>query len=76
MLINELMERKIAKVDFEDLRDWELKEFMNLWNKVTLKTDVSSLNDRIRIKEYMEKFQPEYADTTNKELKTSTVNRK
>ena len=75
-LVTEIMQRKIAKVDFEDLREQELKEFMNLWNRVTVETDVVSLNDKSRIVEYIEKFMPLYANTAVSGLQTSTENRK
>ena len=48
------------KVIVDDSRSYELKEFMILWNQVTLETDVSSLNDKVRIREIAMVFLPKY----------------
>ena len=66
----------MSKVDFDDAREDELKEFMCLWNQATVDTAVSSLNDRIRAREIAIMFLSKYADLHNKKLKTSPENRK
>lgn len=48
---------------------------MVLWNSVTLETDASSLNDKVRVKEIAMSFLPKYADLLNRELKTKPVDR-
>ena len=71
----------MEKVAFSDPRKKELKEFMNLWNQVTLETEASSLseksrNDTARVKEYANAFLPRYCDPNNYELKASIADKK
>ena len=39
----------MCKVEFDDPRSTELKEFMILWNRVALSLDKGAMNDRLRI---------------------------
>ena len=75
------MERKVDKLELADIRKAELKEFMHLWNQVTLETEASSLNDKPRsevtkVKEYANTFMLRYADNKNTEIKASTSDKK
>ena len=64
----------MSKLDFDDARTDELKEFMCLWNKLTMEIQMSSHNDKIRVREVALVFLKRYAH--NKDLKTSLKDRK
>ena len=68
----------MARLDFEDARSDELKEFMNVWNQVTveLPTSQNIQNDRMRVKEYLTTFLDKYCDYQSNYIKADFVNRK
>ena len=66
--------KKVCKVDFDDPRGTELKEFMILWNNVALSSDRGALNDKLRIVKIIDSFLKDY--TKKDTLSTSSKNRR
>ena len=64
----------MCKVEFDDPRSTELKEFMILWNRVALSLDKGAMNDRLRIVGIIDLFLKQY--TKCDQLATSTRNRR
>ena len=76
-LIQEIMRQKVARLDFEDARSDELKEFMNVWNQVTVEVPSDQIaSDRARVKEYLRIFLDKYCDYQSNYIKADFVNRK
>ena len=64
-------------MDFEDARTDELKEFMNVWNQVTVEVPQNFIsNDRARVKDYLTMFLDKYCDYQSNYIKADFVNRK
>ena len=76
-LVQELMRQKVARLDFEDARSDDLKEFMNVWNEVTLSTPCEVIKrDSIRVKVYLQAFLDRYCDHESIYIQASFANRK
>ena len=79
------MKRRVDNLKFNDMRSDELKEFMHLWNQVTLETESSTLNEKtktqaknikLRVKDCTEAFVIKYSDPKDRDLKTSHADRR
>ena len=79
------MKRRVDNLKFNDMRSDELKEFMHLWNQVTLETESSALNEKtktqaknikLRVKDCTEAFVTKYSDPRSEDLKVGHADRR